>query len=539
MDYRNSLAGRLFRWVFSAYLVLAVIVTITQLVIEYSTIQRLIGSDLASLGKSFNGGVAGAMWELDRPLMTTMARGIAQSSIVTGVCITSADGESFAAVGNVPTRTSSESGHIFAHYQSNSSRLLKQTRSGVRDIGQLTIFSDRSVALERIRHSFIIILINSIVKTVGLWIIFYLVITRGLSRPLSKMTEVVSQIKFASEANSTIPLEYPYQDELGSLTQSMNKMQERLFAARRELEMANYHLEETVAERTQRLSEALNFSETVLLSSPLAMGVYTADGRCVMANTAYSRLFATAPDILKATNLHDFESLQLAGLSEQCMAALKQQTPKQIEIQITAPLNRSLWLECRILPTCTNGEDHLLIQFIDLTERKLVEEELRHQAFHDPLTRLPNRRLLYDRLQQALRVSKRQNSHLAVLFLDLNKFKQLNDTHGHDVGDQLLIEVAARLKQAVRDSDTVARLGGDEFVVLLEGLGAGTEQAAEYVSSIADKIRAAMSKEYNLGGIRHQSSVSIGIKLLIDDEDDPDQVIREADEAMYEAKKSG
>jgi len=527
MDYRDSLAGRLFRWVFSAYIVLAVIVTITQLVIEYSTIQRLIGSDLASLGKSFNGGVAGAMWELDRPLMTTMAHGIAQSSIVTGVCITSADGESFAAVGNVPTRTSSESEHIFTHYQSNSSRLLKQTGSGVRDIGQLTIFSDRSVAIERIRYSFIVILINSIVKTVGLWVIFYLVITRGLSRPLSKMTDVVSRIKFASEANSSIPLEYPYQDELGSLTQSMNKMQERLFAARRELEIVNYHLEKTVAERTQRLSEALNFSETILLSSPLAMGVYTADGRCVMANTAYSRLFATTPDILKATNINDFESLQLVGLTEQCMAALKQQTPKQIEIQITAPLNRSLWLECRILPTYTNGEDHLLIQFIDLTERKLIEEELRHQAFHDPLTRLPNRRLLYDRLQQALRVSKRQNSHLAVLFLDLDKFKQLNDTFGHDIGDQLLIEVAVRLKQAVRDSDTVARLGGDEFVVLLEGLGAGTEQAAEYVSSIADKIRAAMSAEYILGGIHHQSSASIGIKI-----------IREADEAMYESKKA-
>ncbi len=538
MDYWQSLAGRLFKWVFSAYLVLAIVVTISQLVIEYSTIQRLIGSDLASLGNSFNGGVAGAMWELDRPLMTTMARGIAQSSIVTGVCITSADGESFATVGTVPDKKASSSRDIFAPFQSNSSPLLKQTPAGVRNIGQLTIFSDRSVALERIRHSFIVILVNSMIKTVGLWIIFYLVITRGLSRPLSKITEVVSQIKFASEANSSIPLEYPYQDELGSLTQSMNKMQERLFAARRELEMVNYHLEEVVAERTQRLSEALNFSETVLLSSPLAMAVYTKDGACALANTAFARLFDSSLEALKAINLHDFESFQMAGLSDRCLVALQQHAPQQTEIRVITPSGIARWLECRILPTCTNGEDHLLIQFIDLTERKRIEEELRHQAFHDSLTRLPNRRLLHDRLQQSLRISKRQNSCLAVLFLDLNKFKQLNDRYGHDVGDHLLIEVAGRLKQAVRDSDTVARLGGDEFVVLLDGLGPDPAQALEYATSIAGKISSALSVEYHFGNIRHHSSASIGIKLFSGNEaDDPDQLIKEADEAMYAAKK--
>jgi diguanylate cyclase (GGDEF)-like protein/PAS domain S-box-containing protein len=538
MDYRHSLAGRLFKWVFSAYLVLAILVTIAQLVIEYSSIQRLIGSDLASLGQSFSGGITGAMWELDRPLLTTMARGIAQSSIVTGVKITSSDGETFAAVGMVPVSASVTSNHIFTPFQFNRSRLLKQTPTGVREIGQLTIFSDRSVALARIKYSFIVILINSIVKTVGLWIIFYLVITRGLSRPLSKMTEAVSQIKFAAESKTSISLEYPYQDELGSLTQSMNKMQERLFAARRELEMVNYHLEEAVAERTERLSEALNFSETVLLSSPLAMGVYTADGQCALANTSYARLFDTSLDGLRATNLHDFESFQTGGLCEQCLTALQQHTPQQIDMQVVTASGKSLWLECRILPTYTNGENHLLIQFIDLTERKLIEEELRHLAFHDPLTRLPNRRLLHDRLMQALRASKRQNSHLAVLFLDLNKFKQLNDTHGHDVGDQVLIEVARRLKQVIRDSDTIARLGGDEFVVVLEGLGAEPEQAADYTASVADKIRDTLRVEYILGSIRYQPSASIGIKLFIGDEGDPDQIVKEADEAMYEAKKA-
>jgi diguanylate cyclase (GGDEF)-like protein/PAS domain S-box-containing protein len=174
----------------------------------------------------------------------------------------------------------------------------------------------------------------------------------------------------------------------------------------------------------------------------------------------------------------------------------------------------------------------------DLTENKRREDELREIAFHDSLTRLPNRRLLLDRLQQALHNSKRQNSHAAVLFLDLNKFKPLNDTYGHNVGDQLLIEVANRLLKEVRSSDTVVRLGGDEFVVLLQGLDAAVEKANEQASLIVNKIRAVLGEEYSLGGVVHHSSASIGMKLFIGDECDPDQIIKEADAAMYEDKKT-
>jgi len=375
------------------------------------------------------------------------------------------------------------------------------------------------------------------IKTTGLWFIFYFVVTIGLSRPLSKITEVVSQIKFASESKDLISLEYPYEDELGSLTKSMNKMQERLLTARRELEIVNENLEQTVKERTQSLYEALNFSETILHSSPLPMGVYTSKGKCVLANNAYATLFDTTREALLSQKVKNLDSWKRTQLLDQCVAALNDHAPKKIEVNIKTSLGKPLWLECRILPTHINGEDHLLIQFIDLTERKRIEEDLRHSATHDSLTRLPNRRLLLDRLEQALRSSKRQNSYLAVLFLDLNKFKELNDTYGHDVGDKMLIEVANRLNHTVRDTDTVARLGGDEFVILLEGLGSESEQADKYASSVADKISNALSTEYDFGVIQYQSSASIGIKLFLGDEEDPDQIIKEADETMYKSKK--
>lgn len=178
-----------------------------------------------------------------------------------------------------------------------------------------------------------------------------------------------------------------------------------------------------------------------------------------------------------------------------------------------------------------------MIQFFDLTERKKVEDQLRIYAFHDILTGLPNRRLLLDRLDQAIRYSKRLKNYCALLFLDLNKFKQLNDTHGHDIGDLLLIEVSRRLRQLVRETDTVARLGGDEFVVLLEQLGTDSETAVQHTKSVEENIREALDTEYVLGSIHHRITVSIGVKLFVGDENSPDQLLRAADTAMYAAKK--
>ncbi len=296
-------------------------------------------------------------------------------------------------------------------------------------------------------------------------------------------------------------------------------------------------LEDRVIERTRHLSEALDFNKTILLCSPLPMGVYAGSGRCVLANDAYARLVGATREDLAAQNFHAIEAWRESGLLGDCLTALAHHSPQQREINVVTPCNGKIWVEARILPTYLDGEGHLLIQFVDLTERKRREEELRHIAFHDALTHLPNRRLLLDRLSRALSTSRRDDSHLAVLFLDLNKFKQLNDTHGHDVGDRLLLEVGRRLLASVRDSDTVARIGGDEFVVVLERLGPDPDRAAAQANSVADKLRRSLSEEYVLGDIRHQGSTSIGIRLFLGDDGDPDQIIKDADAAMYEAKR--
>ncbi len=177
--------------------------------------------------------------------------------------------------------------------------------------------------------------------------------------------------------------------------------------------------------------------------------------------------------------------------------------------------------------------------FIDFTERKQAENEIHHLAYYDTLSQLPNRRLLLDRLRQAVATGARNRSGGALLFIDLDNFKTLNDTKGHGIGDMLLIETAKRLLACVREGDTVARFGGDEFVLLLEGLSDEPAVAAVQARGVGEKVLDVLTRPYILEGSEFHSSSSMGITLFINYRQELDELLKQADTAMYEAKKSG
>lgn len=170
----------------------------------------------------------------------------------------------------------------------------------------------------------------------------------------------------------------------------------------------------------------------------------------------------------------------------------------------------------------------------DITERKNMEERMRHAAHFDPLTELPNRTLITDRLQQSVIKARRDKTHMAVMFLDLDKFKPVNDTLGHDIGDLLLKQVAKRLQASVRASDTVARLGGDEFIVLLPSVDQQQDAAL-----VANKILTALNQPFNIAGHTINISCSIGVAVYPEHGDDEKLLLINADIAMYHAKKAG
>lgn len=184
----------------------------------------------------------------------------------------------------------------------------------------------------------------------------------------------------------------------------------------------------------------------------------------------------------------------------------------------------------------------------NITERKQMEDQMRQMAFHDTLTKLPNRRLLSDRLGQTMAACKRSGSYGVIMFLDLDNFKLLNDSHGHAVGDLLLIETAHRLKSCVREMDTVARFGGDEFVVMIGDLTTDKIESRAQAEIVARKIRAVLAMPYALKvrhegaaetTVEHQCTASIGLALFGKHETSQDNILKRADTAMYQAKDEG
>jgi diguanylate cyclase (GGDEF)-like protein/PAS domain S-box-containing protein len=285
-----------------------------------------------------------------------------------------------------------------------------------------------------------------------------------------------------------------------------------------------------------RVVETLGFNREILANSPLATAVYRHDGQCVLVNDAYAQLVETPRNDLLEQNFHQLPSWRASGLSAACHRALGKHQSGRHEFHTTTASGRDIWLDCRINPSSILGVTHLLLQFNDLTERKHLEDQLRQMAFHDPLTMLPNRRLLMDRILQAQRSSERTQNHAALLFIDLDKFKQLNDRHGHGVGDQLLIALALSLTQTVRQSDTVARLGGDEFVVMLEDLGQDADAAVSRASDMALIVHQTIHRDYRLGDLDYRASASIGIRLFFGTEEKPESLLQDADNAMYQSK---
>lgn len=207
------------------------------------------------------------------------------------------------------------------------------------------------------------------------------------------------------------------------------------------------------------------------------------------------------------------------------------------------------WYRIESNPTVLpNGDCVWDGMLLDITERKIMDERVTHFAFHDPLTGLPNRRLLHDRTCQALAANKRSGRLGALLYLDLDNFKPLNDEHGHEAGDILLVEVANRLLASVRAVDTVARVGGDEFVILLGGLVGDRDKATEEAMAVAEKIRLAVANPYSLSvknndgttlNLTHRCYASIGVAIFPENESSCEDILKFADMAMYQAKSDG
>ena len=214
-----------------------------------------------------------------------------------------------------------------------------------------------------------------------------------------------------------------------------------------------------------------------------------------------------------------------------------------IEMRIVHKNGKRIWVQHTCRPVMTKDGSNLgrRVTVRDIMAQKMADEHIHELAYFDPLTRLPNRSLLIDRLGHALMASKRSAQYGVLMILDLDNFKSINDTQGHAVGDLLLIDVAKRLTDNLRDGDTVARQGGDEFVLLLENLGLSERAAANQAESVAEKIRLALNQPYTLDqtGLEYFNTPSIGLTLFRGLDDSTEVLLKQADVALYQAKNAG
>lgn len=289
-------------------------------------------------------------------------------------------------------------------------------------------------------------------------------------------------------------------------------------------------------EARKKVEAALRESEEryrLLIETAQEGIVVVQDGRLVFANPRVSTIIGSPVGELKNMLFIDyvFHEDQESVLHNHRLRLEGRETPERYQLRILRKNGEIAWIETS--GTCIewNGQPAALNFLVDITERKEVEEKIRFMAQHDALTGLPNRALFFDRLNQALALARREQRHLAVMFVDLNDFKPVNDTFGHDRGDILLQAVARRIESLLRSSDTVARIGGDEFVVLLPVVS-----NLRCVDSVAEKIRHAVCQPFDLGNAVVTISASVGSAVFPDHGADAVILCQAADHNMYRDK---
>ena len=300
----------------------------------------------------------------------------------------------------------------------------------------------------------------------------------------------------------------------------------------RSAQALNYELNER-----KRAEAGMRLAEKVFNTVEAAVLVTDENNKIIKVNPAFSVITGYSPDEAIGKTPHMLSSgAHPDEFYEEMWRVLKTTGSWQGEIS-NRRKNGEFYTEWLSINGVRDDEGHLthyVSLFSDISERKAEEEHMHSLAHYDVLTGLPNRTLLSDRLQQAIVATKREKSHMALMFIDLDKFKPVNDTLGHDIGDLVLKEVAKRMLECLRESDSAARIGGDEFIVLLPLVEAKSDALA-----VAEKIRLALSLPFELAGQSLHISASIGVAVYPEHGGDEKSLLKNADTAMYYAKEAG
>jgi diguanylate cyclase (GGDEF)-like protein/PAS domain S-box-containing protein len=399
--------------------------------------------------------------------------------------------------------------------------------------GRIEFSVDMDLALEGFYDRTFTAVITGIFRNMLLVILLFVIFHSMLTKPLVRLSREIQNINPDHPGvNRLTALSANRRDELAQLISSSNQLLdvvELSLAKRRAVELALRKSEEHLRQIIDHL--------------PVMIGARNIAGYYLFANKALANELGFTPEQMR--NLHVRQLLKNSVFDIDTMLQNDYRVIRGneqldvIEERFVTATGKQLFLQTHIMPLSFYDEPVALIVSVDITERKNAQAKMEFMAHHDALTGLPNRLQLVERLEHELRRAERHGYYGAVLFIDLDQFKTINDSLGHPVGDRVLEVVAIRLQQAVREEDLVARLSGDEFVVVLTVLDQNIETAALRAGEISEKIRSVISQPYLHDNMELRVTCSVGVVVYPDKNNSVHELLRYADTAMYQVKEKG
>jgi len=516
LRYPGKLAQKLAAFIVLFSSVLALGITVVELSIEYVRDLRAIDSQMSQIDDAYLPSVIENVWVVDQERLGTLLMGITRLPNFSLAEIR-IEGKSFIRKGQAVQGDGVE--RLFP--------LWREHRGQKVLIGELRVAASYQEVYQRTIARLLFFLGANILKTLFVVVFVFSLFYQMIGRHLVQVARHAGQV---AEDQSTAPLRLERKepragDELSELVAALNNMRQRLHQQHEELMVQIRNL------RTK---------DCAMASSLNAIAIADLDGMLTYMNPACVAMW----------HLENQEQAIGRPLSDfwDDAAALR---PVQLALQQVGHWQGELLARCfdgskaniQLAASMVLNEDGepfcMMASLMDITERKQSELKINELAYFDPLTGLPNRTLLMDRLKQTMAASTRNDWYGALLFVDLDKFKTINDALGHEAGDLLLKQVAQRLTQLVRVGDTIARLGGDEFVLILQGLNQDEATSAAITETIAKKILSSLNQPYWYADVAQHSSASLGIVLLKGDLVNAEDLMKQAEIAMYKSKEAG